>query len=166
MTYTNRLKLAILADLLFAAGLGAIYFLVKTRLFNNFGINLTVVVILGLLCIAASFHKESGECRKWRNIWKDPVWQIIAYIILAVALIISIFVFPEYEYRDSLLFLLIRRNRHKVLDPVHFKNRTKSEFFCAPIAGIGNTGERTSVFFIFFSKTQYNRCLCNKSTYP
>ena len=124
MTYTNRLKLAILADLLFAAGLGAIYFLVKTRLFNNFGINLTVVVILGLLCIAASFHKESGECRKWRNIWKDPVWQIIAYIILAVALIISIFVFPEYEYRDSLLFLLIMMNC-TVRDVRYYRNAVR-----------------------------------------
>ena len=124
MTYTNRLKLAILADLLFTAGLGIIYFFVKTRLFNNFGINLTVVVILGMICIAASFYKESGECRKWRNIWKDPVWQIIAYIILAVALIISIFAFPEYEYRDSLLFLLIMMN-HIVRDVRYYRNAVR-----------------------------------------
>ena len=124
MTYKNRLKLALAADVLFIAGLGTVYYLAKTDRMNNFGINLILIVILGAISIAASFYKESGEYKKWRNIWKDPIWQTLIYIVLAVAVIVSIFAFPEFEYTYNLMFLLIMMN-YIVRDIRYYRNAVR-----------------------------------------
>lgn len=112
------------ADILFIAGLSAVYYLVKTDIMDNFGISLTIIVILGMICTAASFYKESGEFKKWRNIWKDPIWQTAAYIILAVAIIVSIFIFPEFEYTYNLIFVLIMMNC-LVRDARYYRNAVR-----------------------------------------
>ena len=57
-----------------------------------------------------SLYTEQGECRKWRRIWKDPIWQISGYIVIVIMLIISIWVFPESEYFYSVLWVLMMAN--------------------------------------------------------
>ena len=110
MKYTERLKLAIVTDVAFAAVLSVILILFEKNIIRSFGLCLAIILITGGVCIAASYYKERGECRKWRNIWKDPTWQLAGYIILAVAIIISIFVFSGNPYVNSLMFVLIMVN--------------------------------------------------------
>ena len=101
MKYTDRLKLAIVTDVVFVAILSTVLFLFEKNIIRSFGLG---------VCTAASYYKERGECRKWRNIWKDPTWQIAGYIILAIAIIISIFVFSGNPYASFLMFVLIMMN--------------------------------------------------------
>ena len=89
MKYTDRLKLAIVTDVVFVAILSTVLFLFEKNIIRSFGL---------------------GECRKWHNIWKDPTWQIAGYIILAIAIIISIFVFSGNPYASFLMFVLIMMN--------------------------------------------------------
>ena len=107
MKYTERLKWALVSDVLFMLALGAVFICKEKDLFNNFGVMLTVISVFGMVCIVMSFYKDAGEYKKWHNIWKDPVWQTAGYIILAVALIIYIVVSPETTFGSALLFLLI-----------------------------------------------------------
>ena len=94
MKYTERLKLAIAADILFMCVLAILS--VHKDIWSNFG--LIILLVVGGSCVAVSLYTEQGECRKWRRIWKDPIWQISGYIVIAIMLIISIWVFPESEY--------------------------------------------------------------------
>ena len=84
MKYTDRLKLAIVTDVVFVAILSTVLFLFEKNIIRSFGL--------------------------WRNIWKDPTWQIAGYIILAIAIIISIFVFSGNPYASFLMFVLIMMN--------------------------------------------------------
>ena len=54
--------------------------------------------------------KNEGNAENGHNIWKDPTWQIAGYIILAIAIIISIFVFSGNPYASFLMFVLIMMN--------------------------------------------------------
>jgi len=110
MKYTERLKLAIVTDVAFMAVLSVIFILFEKDIIRSFGLFMAIVLITGGVCTAASYYKERGECRKWRNIWKDPTWQITAYIVLAIAIIISIFAFSGNPYASSLMFVLIMMN--------------------------------------------------------
>ena len=111
MQYTERLKLAIVTDVVLMVILPTILFLFEKDIIRSFGLFMAIVLITGGVCTAASYYKERGECRKWRNIWKDPTWQIAGYIILAIAIIISIFVFSSGNpYVSSLMFVLIMMN--------------------------------------------------------
>ena len=111
MKYTDRLKLAIVTDVVFMVLLSTILFLFEKDIIRSFGLFMAIVLIIGGVCTAASYYKERGECRKWRNIWKDPTWQIAGYIILAIAIIVSIFVFSSGNpYVSSLMFVLIMIN--------------------------------------------------------
>ena len=110
MKYTDRLKLAIVTDVVFVAILSTVLFLFEKNIIRSFGLFMAIVLITGGVCTAASYYKERGECRKWRNIWKDPTWQIAGYIILAIAIIISIFVFSGNPYASFLMFVLIMMN--------------------------------------------------------
>ena len=64
---------------------------VHKDIWSNFG--LIILLVVGGSCVAVSLYTEQGECRKWRRIWKDPIWQISGYIVIAIMLIISIWVF-------------------------------------------------------------------------
>ncbi len=110
MKYTERLKLAIVTDVVFMVLLSTILFLFEKDIIRSFGLFMAIVLIIGGVCTAASYYKERGECRKWRNIWKDPTWQIAGYIILAIAIIISVFAFSGNPYASSLMFVLIMMN--------------------------------------------------------
>ena len=110
MKYTDRLKLAIVTDLVFVAILSTVLFLFEKNIIRSFGLFMAIVLITGGVCTAASYYKERGECRKWRNIWKDPTWQIAGYIILAIAIIISIFAYSGNPYASFLMFVLIMMN--------------------------------------------------------
>ena len=106
MKYTERLKLAIAADILFMCVLAILS--VHKDIWSNFG--LIILLVVGGSCVAVSLYTEQGECRKWRRIWKDPIWQISGYIVIAIMLIISIWVFPESEYFYSVLWVLMMAN--------------------------------------------------------
>ena len=110
MKYTERLKLAIVTDVVFVAILSTVFFLFEKNIIRSFGLFMAIVLITGGVCTAASYYKERGECRKWRNIWKDPTWQIAGYIILAIAIIISIFAYSGNPYASFLMFVLIMMN--------------------------------------------------------
>ena len=110
MKYTDRLKLAIVTDVVFVAILSTVLFLFEKNIIRSFGLFMAIVLITGGVCTAASYYKERGECRKWRNIWKDPTWQIAGYIILAIAIIISIFAYSGNPYASFLMFVLIMMN--------------------------------------------------------
>lgn len=107
MKYTERLKWALVSDVVFILVLVAVFICKEKDLSNNFGIMLTAIAVFGMVCAVMSFYKDSGEYKKWHNIWKDPVWQTAGYIALAIALIICIFVFPEFNFASSLMCLLI-----------------------------------------------------------
>ena len=107
MKYTERLKLAIAADILFMCVLAILS--VKDIL-SNFGLFFIILLVVGGSCVAVSLYTEQGECRKWRRIWKDPIWQISGYIVIVIMLIISIWVFPESEYFYSVLWVLMMAN--------------------------------------------------------
>ncbi|MBR3330356.1 MAG: hypothetical protein IKG25_03965 [Mogibacterium sp.] len=110
MKYTERLKLALVADVIFITVTGAVFVCSEMDLFDNFGIMLAAIAVSGMVCVVAAFNKDGGECRKWRNIWKDPVWQTAGYVLLAVGLIISIVALPELNSGSAVLFLLIMAN--------------------------------------------------------
>lgn len=110
MKYTDRLKLVIATDIIFMAVLAAVYIPFDKDIIQSFGLVLAIILITGGVCVVASYYKERGDYRKWRNIWKDPTWQITGYVILAIAIIISIFVFFENPYANSLMFVLIMAN--------------------------------------------------------
>jgi uncharacterized membrane protein HdeD (DUF308 family) len=110
MKYTERLKLAIVTDVVFVAILSTVLFLFEKNIIRSFGLFMAIVLITGGVCTAASYYKERRECRKWRNIWKDPTWQIAGYIILAIAIIISIFAYSGNPYASFLMFVLIMMN--------------------------------------------------------
>ena len=108
MKYTERLKLAIAADILFMCVLAILS--VHKDIWSNFGLLFIILLVVGGSCVAVSLYTEQGECRKWRRIWKDPIWQISGYIVIAIMLIISIWVFPESEYFYSVLWVLMMAN--------------------------------------------------------
>ena len=78
MKYTQRLKLSITADMIFIATLvvSALLIVKEKITMNNLGLIIAVFLIVGGACLATALYKERGECRKWRNIWKLPIWQI------------------------------------------------------------------------------------------
>ena len=106
MKYTERLKLAIAADILFMCVLAIRS--VHKDIWSK--CRLIILLVVGGSCVAVSLYTEQGECRKWRRIWKDPIWQISGYIVIAIMLIISIWVFPESEYFYSVLWVLMMAN--------------------------------------------------------
>ena len=110
MKYTKRLKLTIAADIAFTAVLLVTFLLFEKDIIRSFGLFLAIILVTGVVCTAASYYKERGECRKWRNIWKDPTWQIAGYVILAIAIIASIFVFSGNPYVNFLMLVLIMMN--------------------------------------------------------
>ena len=110
MKYTQRLKIVIATDVAFMAIVSTIFFLFEKDIILNSGLFIAIVLITGGVCTAAAFYKEGGEYRKWRNIWKDPTWQLAGYIILAIAIIISIVVFIDTPYISILMFFLIMMN--------------------------------------------------------
>ena len=113
MKYTERLKLSIAADMIFIATLVVLELLVLSEkiTMNNFGLISAVILIVGGACVPASLYKERGECRKWRNIWKLPIWQTIGYFLLAAVLLVSIWSVPEsISITDMLIGILIMGN--------------------------------------------------------
>ena len=110
MKYTERLKLAIAADLLFMCVLAILSVIAIKDIWSNFGLLFIILLVVGGSCVAVSLYTEQGECRKWRRSWKDPIWQISGYIVIAIMLIISIWVFPESEYFYSVLWVLMMAN--------------------------------------------------------
>lgn len=110
MKYTDRLKILAAADIIFIGIMAALFILMEMDRFHNYGLAIAVIVIAGGGCVAASIYSEKGECRKWRRIWKDPVWQTAGYIILAVAFIASLWVFPLHEHLCYLFGPLIMVN--------------------------------------------------------
>ena len=108
--YTERLRLAIVTDVVFAAMLSVVCILFEKDIIRSFGLILAIILVTGGVCIAVSYCKEQGDCRKWRNIWKDPAWQIVAYVISAIAIIISIFVFSGNPYASFMMFVLVMMN--------------------------------------------------------
>ena len=107
MKYTERLKLAIAADILFMCVLAILS--VKDIL-SNFGLFFIILLVVGGSCVAVSLYTEQGECRKWRRIWKDPTWQLAVYIILAIALIASLWILPDFKYFNDSILVLIMAN--------------------------------------------------------
>ena len=97
MKYTERLKLSIAADMIFIATLvvSALLIVKEKITMNNLGLIIAVFLIVGGACLATALYKERGECRKWRNIWKLPIWQTVGYFLLAAVLLVSIWSVPE-----------------------------------------------------------------------
>ena len=113
MKYTERLKLAIAADMIFIVILAVSALLVSLEkiAMKNFGLIVALILIIGGVCVAASLYKDRGECRKWRNIWKLPIWQTVVYFLLAAALIVPIWAAPEsVSITDILIGILIMGN--------------------------------------------------------
>ena len=110
MKYTERLKLLIATEILFIAVLTSFFILAEKDLLRNFGLILLIVLLVGGSCIAASIYTERGECRKWRRIWKDPTWQLAGYIVLAIALIASLWILPDFKYFNDSIWVLIMAN--------------------------------------------------------
>ena len=110
MKYTERLKLLIVAEIMFIAVLSSLFILAEKDLLHNFGLILLIILLVGGVCVAASIYAERGECRKWRRIWKDPTWQLAAYIILAIALIASLWILPDFKYFNDSIWVLIMAN--------------------------------------------------------
>lgn len=80
------------------------------RTITNIGTCINVILIIAAVCIAAAFYKEKGELKRWRNVWAVPKWQTIAYVALAIALIVSIWVLPDYRYANVFMIMLIMIN--------------------------------------------------------
>ena len=110
MKYTERLKLLIATDIMFIAVLTSLFILAEKDLLHNFGLMLLIILLVGGACVAASFYAERGECRKWRRIWKDPTWQLAGYIVLAIALIASLWILPDFKYFNDSIWVLIMAN--------------------------------------------------------
>ena len=110
MKYTERLKLLIATDIMFIAVLTSLFILAEKDLLHNFGLVLLIILLVGGACVAASFYAERGECRKWRRIQKDPTWQLAVYIILAIALIASLWILPDFKYFNDSIWVLIMAN--------------------------------------------------------
>ena len=72
MKYTERLKLAAAADILYMAVLAIAFVLAERNLMTSYGLFLAVILIGGGICVAASLYTERGTCRKWRRVWKYP----------------------------------------------------------------------------------------------
>ena len=124
MKYTDRLKLLILADILFIGVLTVLFILAEKDLLHNFGLILLIVLVAGGTCVAASLYTERGECRMWRRIWKDPTWQLVGYIALGVALIASLWILPEFKYFNSSVWILIMANS-LVRDIRYYRNAVR-----------------------------------------
>ena len=110
MKYTERLKLLIATEIMFIAVLTSLFILAEKDLLHNFGLMLLIILLVGGACVAASFYAERGECRKWRRIWKDPTWQLAGYIVLAIALIASLWILPDFKYFNDSIWVLIMAN--------------------------------------------------------
>ena len=125
MTYTKRLKLGIITDILFIAALFVFCVLEENGMLKSSGAMLAIILIPGVACVAASFYRESEEYRGWRNVWKDPTLQKTAYIVLAVAIIVLIIKSYGSElYINMLIFLLIMMNS-LVRDIRYYRNAVK-----------------------------------------
>ena len=68
---------------MFIAVLTSLFILTEKDLLHSFGLMLLIILLVGGACVAASFYAERGECRKWRNIWKDPTWQLAGYVAIS-----------------------------------------------------------------------------------
>ena len=110
MKYTERLKLLIATEIMFIAVLTSLFILAEKDLLHSFGLMLLIILLVGGACVAASFYAERGECRKWRRIWKDPTWQLAGYIVLAIALIASLWILPDFKYFNDSIWVLIMAN--------------------------------------------------------
>ena len=60
MKYTDRLKLAIVTDVVFVAILSTVLFLFEKNIIRSFGLFMAIVLITGGVCTAASYYKERG----------------------------------------------------------------------------------------------------------
>lgn len=94
MAYTSRLKLCIAMDVLIF-----IVAIIITNPWNNndsaVGLGSLLFLLLGF--IATQLYKDSGKCKKWRNLWKETSWMLALYAVMGFSVLLSL-IEPENAY--------------------------------------------------------------------
>ena len=120
MTYTKAIKLCILSELLLIVGLPLIIALEDKEVLPS-GISLPITIGLAIAFLATGFYKDYGKYKKWRNVWKDPIWQKVLLIVVAVVVFITIV--TDLDYEKTRLAVLISVTITQILRDVRYYNR-------------------------------------------
>ncbi len=101
MSYTNRLKVCVIADVLFLLTL-----LITGILYVSKMINYDVLWVCATGAVAILFL-ACGKYKNWRRIWKDPIWLKASSIVIAVAILLIYFKNLETEKMSVAMMILV-----------------------------------------------------------
>lgn len=123
MSYTNRLKICIFADIFFLIDLLIVGLLFLSNIIDH---DVLWVCSSGafVILLLVWYFRDYGKYKKWRNIWKDPIWYKVSYIIMAVAILLFFFKNLETEKMSIAMMILVLITQI-VLDTRYFINAMK-----------------------------------------
>ena len=106
MSYTNRLKVCVIADVLFLLTLLITGILYVSKMINYDVLWVCATGAVAILFLAWGF-RDYGKYKNWRRIWKDPIWLNVSYIALAVAILLIYFKNLETEKMSVAMMILV-----------------------------------------------------------
>ena len=106
MSYTNRLKVCVIADVLFLLTLLITGILYVSKMINYDVLWVCATGAVVILFLAWGF-RDYGKYKFWRNIWKDPIWMKASSIVIAVAVLLIYFKNLETEKMSVAMMILV-----------------------------------------------------------
>ena len=120
MSYTNRLKLCVIADVLLLPTV-----LITIVLYLSERIEYDVLWVCATGAVVIMFlprgFRDYGKYGKWRNIWNDPIWQKILHIAVSIA--IGLLFFKNLETEKMCFALLILATIVETIQDIRYYNR-------------------------------------------
>lgn len=88
MKYTDLLKIRLGADLLFLLTLIITAILYVLGHIGKDSL-LSIILPAAVLPLIVELVVDHGKYKKWRNVWKDPIWQKALLIVVPVVFFIA-----------------------------------------------------------------------------
>ena len=120
MKYTDLLKISLGADLLFLLTLIITAVLYVLGLIGEDSI-LSIILPGATLLLVVEWVVGYGKYKKWRNVWKDPIWQKVFLIIVGVVFFIT--TVTDLDYEKTCLAVFIPVTITQILRDVRYYNR-------------------------------------------
>lgn len=120
MKYTDLLKISLGADLLFLLTLIITAVLYVLGLIGEDSI-LSIILPGATLLLVVEWAVGYGKYKKWRNVWKDPIWQKVLLIVVSVVFFTT--TVTDLDYEKTCLAVFIPVTITQIIRDVRYYNR-------------------------------------------